>query len=281
VAEKASLDGIQTRLGWARQYVNDLKKISADFMRPDPNPGSAIDYEQKPGHVLVSVYLPGDFPDEFGRIMGGAFHQLRSLFDNLAYQLVLANHGTPTKKTEFPILKDGTDFDKRTKNALAGMSTTARAEIKALQPFNEWPQHPEHTTLWLIHELNNIDKHRLAHLACLWIATCNATLNTMGGIPAADIDARFEYVAERGVAEHKAPLLDIRWDAAKVAALTGHQVAVDIDISSDVALKNPERTGFLDPDGKPTDALPVAHFLDAALKYCETTVLPRFAQEFK
>lgn len=116
--------------------------------------------------------------------MGGAFHQLRSLFDNLAYQLVLANGEEPTKRTEFPILKDGTNFERDTRRALRGMSGTAKTAIKALQPFNEWPKHPEHTTIWLIHELNNIDKHRLAHLACLWIATCNGTLYVKGNVTA-------------------------------------------------------------------------------------------------
>jgi hypothetical protein len=53
------------------------------------------------------------------------------------------------------------------------------------------------------------------------------------------------------------------------------------DISSDVALKNPERSDFLDPDGIPTEALPITHFLDAALDYCDSTLLPRFADEFK
>jgi hypothetical protein len=204
--EQASLGTIRTRLGWARKHVEDLKKASDEFMRADPDPGSAIDYKQEPyaGRILVSVHLPDGFPDEFGRLMGGAFHQLRSLIDNLAYQLVLANHGTPTKKTEFPILIDGTDFEAKTRRALDGMSATARAAIKALQPFSEWPEHPEHTTIWLIHELNNIDKHRLAHLACLWIATCGGAFHAKG-----EVGAKFVHVAERGVAEDGAPLLDV------------------------------------------------------------------------
>jgi hypothetical protein len=55
---------------------------------------------------------------------------------------------------------------------------------------------------------------------------------------------------------------------------------MEIDLSSDVALRNPERDSFLDPDGMPTEALPISHFLDAALKYCETTIAPAFADEF-
>jgi hypothetical protein len=65
------------------------------------------------------------------------------------------------------------------------------------------------------------------------------------------------------------------------ALVPNSEMMVEIDISSDVALRNPERETFLDPDGLPTEALPVAHFLNSALAYCESTVLPAFAEEFK
>lgn len=54
---------------------------------------------------------------------------------------------------------------------------------------------------------------------------------------------------------------------------------MEIEISSDVALKNPERPDFLDPDGEPTEALPITHFFDAALECSDARLPPRFAQE--
>jgi hypothetical protein len=270
--EEASLGPVETRLGWARKYVDELKEAFDAFM-DDSQEGSALDYkhENSKGRVHVTVFLPNGFPDDFGRIIGGAFHQL-----------VLANEGTPTKRTAFPVLPACSEgkFAAKTKQRLDGMSSSARATIERLQPFNEWPERPKDTTLWLIDELNNIDKHRIAHLACLWIATCSGKL-MMKGPTAEDVGAWAAHEPKRGIAEDGATLLDLRWDPKLRAQLSNPEMMVEVDISADVALRNPERTTFLDPDGLPTEALPIAHFLDAALKYCDTTVLPAFAEEFK
>jgi hypothetical protein len=277
----------ETRLDWARKYVEELKTAADGFVN-DGRDGTAVDYKQddKAGRILVSVHLPYGFPEDFGRMIGAAFHELRAAFDNLAYQLVLANGGTPTGKTDFPIFwrpPDG-EFAAATNQRLKGMSGSARAAIERLQPFNEWPERPKDTKLWLIHELNNLDKHRIAHLACLWIAQCHGKLllkEDSGATRPAEIDARFEHVHRRGVAEDGAPLLDMRWDPVLRALLPNGEMMMEIDISVDVALRNPERTSFLDPDGIATDALPIEHFLNAALDYCHRTVAPTFASEFE
>lgn len=282
-AELGSLNAVQTRIGWARKYVDELKEATNAFMHRNAD-ASAVDYKEDraAGRIVASVHLPDGFPEDFGRVIGGAFHQLRAAFDNLAYQLVLANNGTPTKDTAFPILCQCPEgqFEARTNRRLTGMSRSARATIKELQPFEVWPERPKDTTLWLIHELNNIDKHRIHHLACLWLATCNATMYMKGGV-AADIGGRVEHPPARGVVEHGAPLFELRWDPALMAARANQEVMVEFDLSADIALRSPERSTFLDPDRQPTEALPIAHFLDAALAYCDATVLPAFAGEFE
>lgn len=283
MAEAPSIAAFKTRIDWARKYAQELEEATNSLMR-DGHDGTAVDYkhDDNAGRIHVSVHLPNGFPEDFGRIIGGAFHQLRSAFDNLAYQLVLANGGTTTKQTEFPIFwkpPDG-EFATATKRRLEGMSGTARATIERLQPFNEWPERPKDTTLWLIHELNNIDKHRIAHLACLWIATCSGELN-MKGPTAAHIGAWAAHEPRRGIAEHGATLLDFRWNPMLRALVPNPEMMVELDISSDVALRSPERETFLDPDGIATEALPIAHFLNTAFQYCDATVLPAFAEEFK
>jgi len=281
--DQASLEPVQTRIDWARKYVDELEEATSLFMDYDTE-GSAVNYKQDngAGRIHVTVHLPNGFPKDFRRIIGGALHQLRAIFDNLVYQLVLANEGTPTKRTAFPVLWECPDgkFPAIAKQRLEGVSGPARATIERLQPFNEWPERPKDTTLWLVDELNNIDKHRIAHLACLWIATCSGTLH-MKGPTAADIGGRVAHEPTRGIAEHDATLLDFRWNPMLRALVPNPEMMMEIDISSDVALRSPERDSFLDPDGIPTEALPIAHFLKAALKYADTTVLPAFADEFQ
>jgi hypothetical protein len=276
LSKKASLDVVRMRLNRTRKHVKELKAAESEFMRTDPDARSAIHYDQKPGEVLVTVHLPNGFPIDLGGIISDAFHQLRAALDNLAYQLVRANDETPDGKTEFPIFKDEAIFDRDAPRKMRGMSDPVRATIEGLQPFREWPEHPEHTTIWLIHDLNKIDKHRIPQLACLWIATCKGEFRAAG-----DVGAKWVHVAERGAVEHGATLLRLTWDRAAMLILRDQQVIVDLDISADVAIKSPERTEFLDPDGIPTDALPITHFLDAALDYCDTRLIPSFAQEFE
>lgn len=285
-SQTASIRAFETRIGWARKYADELKTATDAFM-DNGSEGTAIDYkhDNKAGRILVSVHLPNGFPEDFGRIIGAALHELRSAFDNLAYQLVLAGNGTPTSKTEFPILwrpPDG-EFAAAMNQRLEGMSGTARAAIERLQPFNEWPDRPKDTTLWLIHELNNLDKHRIAHLACLWIAHCKGTLffKEDSGATAVGIEARFEHVHRRGVADDGAPLIDLRWNPVLRALLPNDEMMMEIDMSADVGLRNPERPSFLDPDGIPSEALPISHFLDSAFDYCDRVVVPAFSGEFE
>lgn len=276
------MDAFRTRVDWARNYAEELKETSDAFMRQNEE-GSAVKVERDPnaGWLRVSVHLPDGFPDNLGRIVGGGLHQLRSALDNLAYQLVLAGGGTPDKQTAFPILEtcpEG-EFAAKTDRRLKGMSGTAKAAIEGLQPYNAWPEHPDNSMIWLINELNNIDKHRIAHLACLWIAKCEVDVTFLGGT-LDDVGARVESEHGRGIAEHDATLYELKWSPTLYAVLREKAVKVDLNGSADVALRNPERTGFLDYDLKPIDAMPLHHFFNMALDYLETVVAPAFASEF-
>ncbi|HST70038.1 MAG TPA: hypothetical protein VLI94_10315 [Solirubrobacterales bacterium] len=283
MAEPASLAPFETRVRWARKYAEELKEACDGFMK-DNEAGSAMKVERDSdvGRLLVTVHLPDGFPEDLGRIVGGGLHQLRSALDNLAYQLVLTNGGTPTKSTAFPILLQPPDggFAANTKKRLEGMSGTARAAIEGLQPYNAWPEHPDNSTIWLIHELNNIDKHRISHLACLWISTFQGRLLLDGSDPE-DIGVWVAQEPWRGIAEHGAMLLDVRWDPALLAKRPSQKMMMNVDSSSDVALRNPERGGFLDFDMKTIDAMPIQYFFHMAIDYCETVVTPAFAGEFQ
>ena len=276
MVEKASLAPVRMRLDRTRKHVEELKAAEIEFMTTDPDARSCIVYTQKPGEILVTVHLPNGFPIDLGGIISDAFHQLRSALDNLAYQLWIANGQTPGSKSEFPVFKDETVFDRDAPKRVGGMSIPVQAKVKGLQPFRERPEHPEHSTLWLIHDLNKIDKHRVPQLAALWIATCKGAFRASG-----PVNARWVYVAERGTVEHGAKLLHLTWDRAQMLILRDTNVIVDLDISADIALKSPERSAFLDPDGQPSDALPITHFLDSALDYFDTRLMPTFAEHIE
>jgi len=97
--------------------------------------------------------IPLDIPVRIGEIA----YQLRSALDQLAWQLVLANGGQPViKRTAFPIL----DTAPSVLRIAGGVDPAALAIIEELQPYKR-SQDPQTDVLWLLSELNNIDKHRL------------------------------------------------------------------------------------------------------------------------
>jgi hypothetical protein len=102
--------------------------------------------------------------------MGDVIYDLRSALDHLAWQLVIANGGTPVTpednagpSTAFPIFhsKEGAKGGPRPPVSIAGgVNTAALAVIERLQPYHRVDD-PQLDPLWQLSELCNTDKHRL------------------------------------------------------------------------------------------------------------------------
>lgn len=96
-------------------------------------------------------------PFEALPISGDIIHNLRSALNHLAHQLVLVGtSGTePSRRVEFPISKDVMTYEAEKVAKMEGMRLEAVKTIDSLHPYKGG-----NDTLWRIHELNNIDKHR-------------------------------------------------------------------------------------------------------------------------
>jgi hypothetical protein len=93
-------------------------------------------------------------------LAGEIVHHLRSVLDHLVWQLVLVNGNRPTERNEFPICDTRSKFDESIKRKkLTGVSTAVESKIESLQPYHFTKL--EASWLWVIHELDRIDKHRL------------------------------------------------------------------------------------------------------------------------
>jgi hypothetical protein len=271
---RGSLAMVRERLGWARESLDELNRACDAFVYEQPDgtaPGVRMQLNAPEGWFEISVLVPIDVPSRLAKHVGEGLLHLRGTLDNLAWQLVLANGGTPDSKTEFPVFKDEAHFDRRAPRKMRGMSADAVTVIKELQPFNAWPEHPDQATVWVIHDLNLIDKHRLPHLACLWLATIK-------GKSFVGTDGRVAFIAKRGCTEHDAKLLRVEWDAAATRAETKMQM--DTEISFDIALRNPGQVQFMTDRQEPVDAMPMRYFFEVGIDYLEKTVLPRFKREF-
>lgn len=89
-------------------------------------------------------------------VAGDVIHNLRSTLDHLAYALVIA--GTdhePTDGVGFPIAKDKATYESIKARKVQGIRPEAVELIDSLKPYDGG-----NATLWKIHQLNIIDKHR-------------------------------------------------------------------------------------------------------------------------
>lgn len=120
---------------------------------------------------LVAVGPPP--PLRFSVLAGEIIHHLRSSLDHLVWQLVLANGGTPDRRTEFPISETLSQYkDACGRGKIAGVSKSAAAIIKALQPYHRGARF-QHHPLWVLHEMDRIDKHRLLVTVAVGVRTGN------------------------------------------------------------------------------------------------------------
>lgn len=272
---EGSLVPVRERLGWAKKRFKELEAECDSFVyhEPDkPSPGLLEEFNGPEGWVSLRATVPDVMPNSVAWLVGEVLYHLRASLDNLAWQLVLANGGTPGKHTEFPVFKDKGAFKAGARSRTRGMSTTAKATIERLQPFAEWPEHPEHTTLWKIHDLNNIDKHRLPYLICLWLAWVkwNAVVGANG---------RLVTQRKRGCLENDAEILRLEWDPS--ATPDDQKMEMNYSVSLDVAIHNPGQVEFMSGRNEPEGSVPVRHIFQVGLDYIEGTVLPAFEAEFR
>lgn len=115
------------------------------------------------------TYSVGDapaVPDEWGAVIGDILHNLRAALDHAAWALVLAEGGIPKRRagsgrppTQFPIhvVEPPEVRGFRLPDVTPGLSTEVRRVLEEVQPYGF--RTPQRAPLYLVAELNNVDKH--------------------------------------------------------------------------------------------------------------------------
>ncbi len=125
---------------------------------------------QDDGTLEYSTTAPIPGP-ESGIILGEGLHHLRTCLDHLVYALVARKHD-PTicekEKILFPLFKAVNDFESdrrigklREKILPQLIGSSELAAIEDAQPYKRNPTNPTADTLYILSQLNNIDKHRI------------------------------------------------------------------------------------------------------------------------
>ncbi len=93
-------------------------------------------------------------------MIGDFIHNLRSALDHLVFQLVVNAPPEAATRIAFPVcLKDAVFKDITRSKVAPFISATALAEIEKLQPYSTGQG--ERDILWILSQLDIIDKHRL------------------------------------------------------------------------------------------------------------------------
>jgi len=137
-------------------HVEELQQAITAFFATKPFVvGGGRDPEtRKPFHYVAKVQSP---PAAVSAIAGDTIQNLRSALDHLAYQLVAVgtNKPGPFEHVYFPIHNDAVSYASKKGAQVKGMRGEAVKAIDALAPYRGGDE-----TLWRLHKLNQVDKHR-------------------------------------------------------------------------------------------------------------------------
>jgi hypothetical protein len=159
-------DLLDRRLKFARDHINVLERSYRMFVPKLQEHRVVVEPNPATGTQVAKVRLGWVVPDDWGLRVGEVAHHLRAVLDNAVCQL-LPDGVQPTVSTEFPVATTREWFAKVAPRKLAGLSAEAYAAIERLQPFGQADVAAVHHPLWLLHELDIIDKHQSVHVAAV------------------------------------------------------------------------------------------------------------------
>lgn len=211
-------DDIQLKIQRADKHLCDFRASIVEFRRDYPY---RFRVERDP-NTREPVYraILNDIPPLVPLIAGDVLQNLRSALDYLACALVVRNSGKVTKDTAFPIFDDAAKYQAGCARKVEGMHQFAKDEISKIEPYQGGDN-----TLWRLHRLNNIDKHRLLFTAegavkmmnpggGQWVGIPDAppTLKDGGEIfrdlPDAELNQDMQFFGEIAINEPKIPVCE-------------------------------------------------------------------------
>lgn len=150
-----NLEGAWIKINRSAQHITELERNVQIYL--SSKPFGLIKVEAPNGDLIYQIKILRPVPVEWSAIVGDAVHNMRSALDLLAWQLVEANSGVPSRSTCFPIGKTPPPaYDKVVNRALAGANSRAIHFIKRLRPYPGG-----NVLLDQLHSLDVTDKHRL------------------------------------------------------------------------------------------------------------------------
>jgi hypothetical protein len=156
------IDRVRLKIERAKKHVRDADIAIRAFLDDKPYTiGVKPHRVPEIRHTTLYVASVKAVPDEITLMVGDAIHNLRSALDHVMWQLVEAAAGKPNRDTYFPIIVDGPKAAQQFASAIGRgeiqkIAPEALKIIEEAQPYKTLDQN-----LWLLHQLDIVDKHRL------------------------------------------------------------------------------------------------------------------------
>jgi hypothetical protein len=131
--------------------------------------------------LCVNMDLAGLEIKRLGPIIGDILHNLRSSLDLMYEVVVLSCGGVPTRKTRFPIFESRQELE----NVFINSALQQRQITKHVAHFlvsEVSPYRGGNESLWALHELNIVDKHKALLPVIELVAFIGVRLENDGGV---------------------------------------------------------------------------------------------------
>jgi hypothetical protein len=165
--KNTALDGAYSKIDRAVDHFNKIDIAIGEMFLAEKDTGTAgHEFKANSQELVVSLAEQAPLDPTLPLMVGDCVHNARSVLDHLVYQLALLNKSPKeaAAKTSFPICLTPKEFKNATKGKIAPfVSKTAFTEIERLQPYKTGDN--EKDVLWILSQLDIIDKHRLLIVA--------------------------------------------------------------------------------------------------------------------
>jgi hypothetical protein len=158
------LEGVRLKLSRAVDQFHDLDVAVDELFRLNSKQ-AGHEFDDK-GDIIIKLSYQPPLDPRFALVVGDCIHNTRSALDHLVAQLAILN-SAPAKaieKTAFPVCLTNEQFKEQTRRKVAPYITReAFTEIESLQPYKTGDK--EKDILWILSQLDIIDKHRVLIVA--------------------------------------------------------------------------------------------------------------------
>jgi hypothetical protein len=161
------LYAFRLKLNRAKSHYSVLQDEVAAWLARDPY-GVVGEFEPQTPRYVFRFRMFEPVPEHWAVILGDIVHNARSALDHLAWQLVQLGGSEPTFRTMFPILDNPFDWNTKGVDRLKGARPEHVELVESFQPYHRrdlygwnWLQPAREDPLWILANLDNIDKHRV------------------------------------------------------------------------------------------------------------------------